>query len=423
MEAVRDLPGVKRLEGLLAPRPGVPDIPVFLAAAGPSLDRCAGLLPDIGRRCLVLAVDTSLRFLLDRGLDPDFVLSVDPQYWNSRHLDRSPAPRTRLIAESAVYPPVLRHPFQRRFLCGSLFPLGRFIEDRVDPKGRLGAGGSVATTAWDFARSLGTRQVWIAGLDLAYPELKTHFRGALFEDRSHAESERRSPAETWSLRALRDGRPFMAPAAGVPRPEAAAPEQRPPEPRVLTDRRLSLYASWFEARFRQFPELRNYRLFPGGLALRGLEDGSPQALLALPDRREDIDRRLEESAAGIEQDFFDPESRRRRAERYDAARRALLEGLGRIRAAAAEGARTAERALDRRLSPAEQEKTLAALDKTLRAVTESEVKDVAGFLFPPPEDGDESPAGDDSFRAYLRSSAKLYRSLAEAAEYHLRELA
>jgi hypothetical protein len=412
MEAVRDLPGISMLENLLAPRNGLPDIPVFLAAAGPSLDCCAGLLPDIGRRCLVLAVDTSLRFLLGRGLDPDFVLSVDPQYWNSRHLDRSPAPRTGLIAESAVYPPVLRQPFQRRFLCGSLFPLGRFIEDRVDPKGRLGAGGSVATTAWDFARSLGTRQVWIAGLDLAYPELKTHFRGAFFEDRSHAESERRSPAETWSLRALRDGRPFKAPAAG------SASEQGPPEHQVLTDRRLSLYAAWFDAQFRRFPEVRNYRLFSGGLAIRGLEDGSPQALLALPDRREEIDRRLEEAAARLEGEFFTPEAGRLRAERYDAARRALLEGLAHIKTAAEGGVKTAEAALNRPPSPAGREKVLAALDKTLQAVAESEVKDVAGFLFPPPEETGESSGGEDPFRAYLKASAKLYRSLAETAAYN-----
>jgi hypothetical protein len=276
----------------------------------------------------------------------------------------------------------------------------------------------VATTAWDFARSLGTRSVWIAGLDLAYPELKTHFRGALFEDRSHAESGRRAPAETWSVRALRDGQPFKAPAAGAPPPGTAA-DSAAPESRVFTDRRLSLYAAWFEARFRQFPEIRNYRLFPGGLAIRGLEDGTPEALLALPPRRDEITRRLAEASARLDTEFFAPEASRRRAERYEGARRALLEGLQRIKAAAEQGAAAAEQALNRPPTPAGRTAVLAALDKTLRAVTESEVKDVAGFLFPPPEAADEVPGnGEDSFRAYLKSSAKLYRALAKAAEYN-----
>jgi hypothetical protein len=409
MEAIRDLPGISRLEGILGPRGDFPGIPVFLAAAGPSLD-CAGpMLPEIRRRCLVVAVDTSLRFLLTRGVAPDFTLVVDPQYWNSRHLDRLPAPHTRLIAESAVYPPVLRHPCKAVFLCGSLFPLGRFVEDRVDPKGQLGAGGSVATTAWDFARSLGTRHIWIAGLDLAYPELKTHFRGALFEDRSHGESNRRAPAETWSVRALRNGQPFRAPSG------------RPAGEPVLTDRRLSLYAAWFENRFRQFPEIRNYRLSPGGLAVKGLEEASFRALLALPDRREEIDRRLEEGFAEIEREFSGSGASRRRAERYDDARKALLGGLRHIKTAAERGAETAEQAL-KRPSP-DRKKVLAALDETIRIITGSEVKEVAGFLFPPPEDGDEKTGGgEDSFRSYLLSSVRLYRALAEAAEYNLREL-
>ncbi|MDR0731798.1 MAG: DUF115 domain-containing protein, partial [Treponema sp.] len=154
MEAIRDLPGISALRGVLAGGPGNgnaekpgngPGIPVFLAAAGPSLDEAGPLLGEIRKRCVVVAVDTSLRFMLGRGLDPDFAVVVDPQYWNFRHLDRCAAARTWLIAESAVYPPVLRHRFRGTFLCRSQFPLGCFIEDRVDPKGALGAGGSVAT--------------------------------------------------------------------------------------------------------------------------------------------------------------------------------------------------------------------------------------------------------------------------------------
>ncbi|MDR2133490.1 MAG: DUF115 domain-containing protein [Treponema sp.] len=412
MEAIRDLPGINALAGLAAGGPeGREALPVFLAAAGPSLDRVGPLLGEIAGRCVVVAVDTSLRFLLRHGVNPDFVLVVDPQFWNYRHLDGAAAPETCLVAESAAYPPVLRHPFRGRLLCGSLFPLGKFIEDRVDPKGQLGAGGSVATTAWDFARSLGAGDIWIAGLDLAFPEFKTHFRGAFFENRSHAESERRSPAETWLVRALREGLPFRAGAntGGT----------------VLTDRRLSLYAAWFENSFRRFPLIRNHGLSPGGLALAGLETEAPEAILGLPERRAEINRRLDAAFARIEGDFFAPGAARLRAKRYDEAVSSLLSGLDSVRAAAERGARAAESALGQAPGRAEREKTLAILDEVTRSIAASEVREVAGFLFPAPEpagaDGAaEEPAGsgaDEAFRRYLRSSLGLCRALAETAGY------
>ncbi|MDR1250935.1 MAG: DUF115 domain-containing protein [Treponema sp.] len=399
MSAIRDLPGISRLTGLAAGEA----LPVFLAAAGPSLDDVSPFLPEIRRRCVLVAVDTNVRFLLKHGADPDFVLVVDPQFWNIRHLDRCPGPRTRLIAESAVYPPALRLPFKSVYLCGSLFPLGNFIEQRVDPKGILGAGGSVATTAWDFARILGAETIWIAGLDLAFPGLKTHFRGALFEDRALAEANRLEPAETWIVRALRDGFPFRAPAASGGQ--------------VLTDRRLSLYAAWFENRFRRFPQVRCLGLSDSGLVIAGLEHAVIESLLALPDRREEIDRRLEAACSRLEADFFDAAETRRRAERYQNAVTALLSGLERIKAVAGAGARTAERALQEP-SPA-QSSVLAALDEIIRTITRSEVKDAAGFLFPPDA---PSTGHADLFRSYLSSAAHFFSSVAEAVEFNLREL-
>ncbi|MDR2101438.1 MAG: DUF115 domain-containing protein [Treponema sp.] len=437
-EAIRDLPGIARLENCLRKAPGAP-FPVFLAAAGPSLDRLGPFLGAIAERCVVVAVDTSLRFLLRGGIDPDFAVVVDPQYWNARHLDRAPARRTSLVAESAVYPPVLRHPFGRAFLCGSLFPLGRFIEDRLDPKGALGAGGSVATTAWDFARVLGASAIWIAGLDLAFPDLKTHFKGAVFEERALTESIRFNPAETWSVRALRDGRPFRAPSSGGGK--------------VLTDRRLSLYAAWFENRFRQFPGVANYRLSAEGIALAGLNSASVEDLLALPVRRREINRLLEEEFTGIHRDFYQPGAVKIREDRYRRVMQTLLDGLKTIRTLAEDGARAAERAREEftarpgyNFTPEKQAGLLKKLDEVNRAIETSEIKDVAGFLFPPVEEilsndpGVSSQDSGDSYRdsgdsyqnpqnpqnpplqGHLEFSSRFYRALAEAAEYHLQEL-
>ena len=404
-EAIRDLPGVSDLFARLSPLP----FPVLLVAAGPSLDSIAPLLPDLARRAVVVAVDTSQRLLVERGVDPDFTVAVDPQYWNARHLDRAPAPNTCLVAESAVWPSVLRAPFARSFLCASLFPLGRFIEERIGPKGSLGAGGSVATTAWDFARSLlaARGDIWTAGLDLSFPGLKTHFHGALFETRALSESRRFLPAETLSVRSLRDGFPFRAPSANGGQ--------------VLPDRRLSLYASWFENQARLYPDLRSHSLSPEGLAIGGFPAGSVEELLALPPRRGELRALLAATFSDIARDFNAPQAREERGGRYDAASADLLRGLESLRALAAESADLASAADPQ---GRDREQVLGRLDDVNRLVMESEVKDVAGFLFPPLaglEASLETP-GTDPYRRHLELSALLYRSLAEAAEYHLRAL-
>ena len=406
--AIRDYPGVSRLADLASVKDSGEELPVFLAAAGPGLDRTAPLLRDIQRRCIVVAVDTSFRFFVKNGVQPDFVLVVDPQFWNSRHLDRCICERTALIAESAVYPHVLRLPFKNIFLCGSLFPLGKFIEDQVDPKGRLGAGGSVATTAWDFARVLGGREIWIAGLDLAFPDLKTHFHGALFEERSNSGSNRFKPVETWVVRALRDGFPFKA--------RSSTGGQ------VLTDRRLSLYAAWFENRFRQHCEVRNLALFQNGLAISGLEPADAQTLLSLPDVRDEIDRRLNEAFSQIENDYREPEEARARALRYEKAVSGLTRGLESILDAAQKGEAIARNALKGSLNPEQRKKLLRDLDAITRRVTDSEVKEIAGFLFPPVEAEKESSPTEsrDPFRDYLESSLRLFSGLAEAVELNLK---
>ncbi|MDR0710072.1 MAG: DUF115 domain-containing protein [Spirochaetaceae bacterium] len=420
MDAIRDRPGVELLSSSLPP-----EMPVLLVAAGPSLDETAPLLPRFAERAVVVAVDTALKPLLRAGAAPDFVLAVDPQFWNLRHLDRAPAPASCLIAESAVYPAVMRHPFRRAFLCSSLFPLGKFIENRVDPKGALGTGGSVATTAWDFARALGTESLWLAGLDLSFPLLKTHFKGAAFEERALALSGRLFPAETRSFHTLRSGLPFFAPALS-----GGA---------VLTDKRLSLYAAWFENRIRMYPRLKNHSFSTGGLAIPGLIPAAAEELLALPPRREEIDRLLAETFARVEAAFNLPEASTARNARYEDARRELFEGLEKIRALTEKAAALAEDTLLREKQPdaaghvnpgeksrpsGDTARVLDELEKTNREIAGSDVKDVAGFLFPPIGELEaELESGPESeLVRHLKLSAKLYSSLAGVAGYHLKVL-
>ena len=398
MSAIRDYPGVSFLAGLAG---GNDPIPVFLAAAGPGLDRILPLLREIHSRCIVAAVDTSLRFFVKNSVIPDFTVVVDPQFWNCRHLDRCVSgaeKKPALIAESAVYPPVLKLPFKNIFLCSSLFPPGAYIENQVDPKGRLAAGGSVATAAWDFCRSLDAKEIWIAGLDLAFPDLKTHFKGARFEELSNSASTRFNPCETFSVRALRDGFPFKAAGANGGQ--------------VLTDRRLSLYAAWFENKFSQYSDVRNYCLFQDGLAIAGLHAARTDDFLSLPRRREEIEERLNAAFSRVGAEFGEPEESRKRAQRYEKAVSSLKHGLENIRDAALKGTVIARRALECDTDPQRQKRILRDLDAITRRIMDSDVKETAGFLFPPEEKNENGEK--DTYRAYLKNSLRLFSGLAES---------
>ncbi|MCL1812168.1 MAG: DUF115 domain-containing protein [Treponema sp.] len=423
MEGVLKYPGVKNLENILHNT----DIPVFLAAAGPSLNNIEKYLEEIHHRCITVSVDTSLRFLLKNGIEPDFIVSIDPQYWNALHLYRLKAPNTALIAESAVYPSVLRNSaFTRIFFCQSLFPLGRFIEDRTDPKGILGAGGSVATTAWDFARFLGPSNIWIAGLDLAFPDYHTHYKGALFEENSHGVSKRFSPAETLSVKALENGIPFLAVSAGGGK--------------VLTDKRLSLYAAWFENRIEQTRHtgLNNYSLSSGGLAIPGLISAEPEysagrtkagevspteKLLSLPVRRKEINQLLAELYSRIDTQFNNSPEKENRIDRYSGALTDLVRGLEEIRDRAGEAVYVTKNVPVRRgQNTIENEKILKKLDKVNAAIAANPVKAAAGFLFPPMSEMEKKLQETDPFKRHLEFSRLFYRSLSESIDYTLKFL-
>ncbi len=174
-------------------------IPAVVCAAGPSLDTILPVLPEIRERCLLIAVDTSLRGLRASGLSADFTVVVDPQYLNTRHIDRCGDHAGILVSESSTHPRVFRMVNGVRYFGGSLFPLGKRIEREIGSYGKLGAGGSVATSAWDLARILGCSPICMAGLDLSFPKNQTHYKGSFFEERAISECARYMQVETFSL--------------------------------------------------------------------------------------------------------------------------------------------------------------------------------------------------------------------------------
>ncbi len=265
-------PGVETLEELCT------GLPALVLASGPALDDLLPFLPELSERFVLIAVDTSLKACLQRGIEPDLMVTVDPQYWNTRHLDWA-WPRTPLlVSESSAHPRIFRCLDLPVFLGSSLFPLGRYFESLVGEKGKLGAGGSVATTAWDLARLLGADPIVMAGLDLGFPGGRTHFKGAFFEERFHADSNRMLPAEQSSFSYINQARPFPVASNG------AHP--------VLTDQRMIVYKWWFENQLKIYPDCQTLNLAAAGVKIDGMPTVNVEALSRYPCIRSDINERL-----------------------------------------------------------------------------------------------------------------------------------
>ncbi|MGA2479716.1 MAG: 6-hydroxymethylpterin diphosphokinase MptE-like protein, partial [Spirochaetia bacterium] len=265
-------PGVARLQGVFE------GIPALVVAGGPSFDEIAPRLPALAKRLLVVCVNTSLGPCLAAGVQPDFAVVVDPQYWASRYLDWTAGWQGTLVAEPSTHPRVFRSSGSGVFLCSSLFPLGETLETAVGIKGKLGAGGSVATSAWDLARLLGARPIFTAGLDLGFPGMRTHCRGVFVEKLWQSSAGRLHPFEGTSFRGLRDIGlfPVRSASGGV----------------TLTDRRMLLYKWWFENQMEMRPEVSSRTLSPEGVEIKGMALCGLEEALALPVARRQILERM-----------------------------------------------------------------------------------------------------------------------------------
>lgn len=388
-------PGVSAIAG------GFSGLPAIVLAAGPSLDDIAESLPALAERCVVVCVDTALRSALRYGVTPDFVVVVDPQYWNARHLDRCLADGAILVSEAAVWPSVLRaeawRPGGRTVLCSSIYPLGAYVESRLgQAKGRLGAGGSVSTTAWDFARTLGCSPIYMAGLDLSFPGGRTHARASLFEQRALSSGDRLRPAAHAAFEAMRGGRPFTAKANDGSE--------------VVSDERLSLYASWFSGNAAMHPEARTVNLSARGLAIDGLTASGPEEALASAPARDRIRSRLRSAVAAIDAATLADPSAAERVIDDLVAELSRIAGLAERAVAIARGAARLGSGGD--LAPALAE--LSALDE---AVLGSDAKAVVGFIVDAAAVVKAGPASGS-----LERTAELYGAIAESARWHAERL-
>lgn len=287
------------LEGVNLYASKAQDIPFLVLAAGPSLDKILPHLNNLKNKVITVCVDTALKSCLRYNYQPDFIILTDPQYWAWRHIAGLKSPDSILIAENAVYPSVFNFNCKKIICCSSQIPTGQFYEKHISQHGSLGAGGSVASCAWNFAKLAGAKLIFTAGLDLGFPNKQTHIKGSTFEQMSHTNSTKIKSAETAGMPMLFSGN------VSIEKDYNGNP--------LLSDQRMKMFAWWFESRLAACPDVKTYTIAPEGLKIPGISPCSMNNLLELPEISEKKMKFL-----SIKNELFDVEKKKEAFNKADA---------------------------------------------------------------------------------------------------------
>ncbi|SHL50039.1 Uncharacterized conserved protein [Anaerocolumna jejuensis DSM 15929] len=152
------------------------DIPAVIVAAGPSVEESIEQLKEIKGRAVIVAVDRVLDFLLDNGIKPDMLVTLDGikklEYFSRRSNIHIPMV-CRMESSHAV---MNAHKGMKIIYCdneyvGELFRITGHIPPFVT------SGASVATTAFECCLAIGIKKIILVGQDLAYKDGKSHMGG------------------------------------------------------------------------------------------------------------------------------------------------------------------------------------------------------------------------------------------------------
>lgn len=148
---------------------------VFVIATGPSLEQHFERLRAIresAERPLFICVDTAYRPLLDHGIIPDLVVSVDCKI-TSRHLPAEHSADTALVYLPMLDSALLGTWKGPRYVAYSASPLFAQVRQQII-RASLHVAGSVIHPAVDLAVKMGAGQITLFGADFAFPMNKTH---------------------------------------------------------------------------------------------------------------------------------------------------------------------------------------------------------------------------------------------------------
>lgn len=152
------------------------EVPAIVVAAGPSLKSNIEGLKRAKGKSYIFVVDRILDYILDQGIEPDFIVTVDPikplEYFTNRTDVSIP-----LICKLDSNWEVLERHKGRKIISSFDYYIAKMYSDLGQSLTAIDTGNSVATVAFSTCMMLGFKKIILVGQDLAYDGDFTHAGG------------------------------------------------------------------------------------------------------------------------------------------------------------------------------------------------------------------------------------------------------
>lgn len=166
IQNMRYLPGCRNGFDYVGKFPA--DMPAIVVAAGPSLEKNVDLLKQAKGKALIIVVDSAIKTVYSRGIQPDFVITIDAL--KPTHLfEVKGIEQAYLLADGGANTDVLDmiHPQNLVFYSSSSPIWDRLFREEGTQIEEVYCGGSVAIDALTMAIIMGFKRVILIGQDLA----------------------------------------------------------------------------------------------------------------------------------------------------------------------------------------------------------------------------------------------------------------
>ncbi|HOF32917.1 MAG TPA: DUF115 domain-containing protein [Spirochaetota bacterium] len=162
-----------------------------IVSSGPSIDLYAEKIKNIESKVFVIAVDSALPVLAENKIEPDFVVSIDPQAYTWEHLNLIKS-STILIQSLTAYDAVKT---DHQYFYLNSHPLCQIIDHLFDVENIDSKCGNVAGDAIHFAKYCGFRKTYITGIDSSFPFHEIYSRSSSYQKRFLFRSSRLNTLE------------------------------------------------------------------------------------------------------------------------------------------------------------------------------------------------------------------------------------